>query len=100
MILLRLISWPYLRKHVLRSVLTTLGIVLGVALLVGMQTANRSVLGAFNRTVEKIAGKAQLQVTSGDTGFTEDALEKVQALSEVQAAAPVIETSVDSGRQG
>ena len=40
MILLRLISWPYIRKHLLRSILTTAGIVLGVALLVGMQTAN------------------------------------------------------------
>jgi hypothetical protein len=39
--------WPYVRKHLLRSVLTTAGIVLGVALLVGIQTANRSVLGAF-----------------------------------------------------
>ena len=39
MILLRLISLPYVRKHLLRSVLTTAGIVLGVALLVGMQTA-------------------------------------------------------------
>ena len=44
MILLRLISLPYVRKHRLRSLLTTAGIVLGVALLVGIQTANQSVL--------------------------------------------------------
>ena len=69
MILLRLISWPYVRKHLLRSVLTTAGIVLGVALLVGMQTANRSVLSAFNQTVEKIAGKAQLQVSARQRRF-------------------------------
>ena len=31
MILLRLISWPYFRKHVLRTMLTLAGIVLGVA---------------------------------------------------------------------
>jgi len=31
MILLRLVSWPYFRKHVLRTALTTAGIVLGVA---------------------------------------------------------------------
>jgi hypothetical protein len=31
MILLRLISWPYFRKHVLRTALTVAGIVLGVA---------------------------------------------------------------------
>ena len=50
MMLLRLITWPYVRKHLLRSVLTTGGIVLGVALVVGMHTANRSVLQAFNDT--------------------------------------------------
>ena len=44
MILLRLISWPYFRKHVLRTMLTVAGIVLGVAVFVGMHTANQTVL--------------------------------------------------------
>src|SRR5436305_9304774 len=98
--LLRLITWPYVRKHLLRSVLTTAGIVLGVALLVGMQTANQSVLRAFNQTVERIAGKTQLQVSAGDSGFGEDVLERVQSVPEVRAASPVIEASVDTGLQG
>ena len=100
MILLRLITWPYVRKHLLRSVLTTAGIVLGVALLVGMRTADQSVLRAFNQTVDRIAGKTQLQVTAGDSGFGEDVLERVQAVPEVRAAAPVIEASVDTGLPG
>src|ERR1035437_6432420 len=100
MILLRLISWPYVRKHLLRSVLTTAGIVLGVALLVGMQTANRSVLRAFNDTVDRIAGKAQLQVSAGDAGFSEEVLERVQSLREIRAAAPVIEAEADPGLPG
>lgn len=100
MILLRLISWPYARKHLLRSVLTTAGIVLGVALLVGMQTANQSVLQSFNQTVNRIAGKAQLQITAGDSGFSEEVLERVQALPQVRAAAPVIEASVETGLKG
>jgi len=100
MMLLRLITWPYVRRHLLRSVLTTGGIVLGVALLVGMHTANRSVLHAFNDTVERIAGKAQLQVTAGDAGFNEDVLERVQSLKEVRAAAPVIETEAETGFKG
>ena len=99
-ILLRLITWPYVRKHLLRSVLTTAGIVLGVALLVGMRTADQSVLRAFNQTVDRIAGKTQLQVTAGDSGFGEDVLERVQAVPEVRAAAPVIEASVDTGLPG
>ncbi len=100
MILLRLISWPYIRKHLLRTVLTTAGIVLGVALLVGMQSANRSVLASFNQTVDRIAGKAQLQVSAGESGFVEEVLEKVQSLPEVQNAAPVIEAVVDTGLAG
>jgi putative ABC transport system permease protein len=99
-ILLRLISWPYLRKHLLRSVLTTAGIALGVALLVGMHTANDSVQRAFSDTVDRIAGKAQLQASAGDVGFPEEMLERVQSVREVRAAAPVIEAEVETGIQG
>src|SRR3954454_12757891 len=96
MILLRLISWPYFRKHVLRMVLTTAGIVLGVAVFVGMHTANQSVLYAFNRTVDRMAGKTELQVTAGETGFDEAVLETVQGAAAVRVAVPVIEAVVDS----
>jgi putative ABC transport system permease protein len=100
MILLRLISWPYFRKHVLRTMLTMAGIVLGVAVFVGMHTANQSVLYAFNRTVDRIAGKTELQVTAGETGFSEDVLETVQAAPDVRVAVPVIEAVVDTNIAG
>jgi putative ABC transport system permease protein len=99
-ILLRLISWPYFRKHVLRTALTTAGIVLGVAVFVGMHTANQSVLLAFSRTVDRIAGKTELQVTAGETGFDEDVLERVQSVSIVRVAVPVIEAVVDTNIKG
>jgi putative ABC transport system permease protein len=99
-ILLRLISWPYFRKHVLRTLLTTAGIVLGVAVFVGMHTANQSVLFAFSRTVDRIAGKTDLQVTAGETGFDEDVLDHVQAASSVRVAVPVIEAVVDTNIPG
>src|SRR5438445_13740686 len=94
MILLRLISWPYARKHLLRTLLTTAGIVLGVAVFVGMHTANQSVLTAFRQTIDRIAGSTQLQVSAGEPGFDEEVLEKVQSVAVVRAAAPVIEASV------
>jgi putative ABC transport system permease protein len=96
MILLRLISWPYFRRHVLRTLLTTAGIVLGVAVFVGMHTANQSVLLAFSHTVDRIAGKTELQVTAGETGFDESVLDKVQSASTVGVAVPVIEAVVDT----
>src|SRR6185295_8161590 len=98
MILLRLISWPYARKHLLRCLMTMAGIVLGVGVFVGMHTANKSVMAAFNQTIDRIAGAAQLQVTAGDAGFDDDILDKIRQIPEVQAAAPVIEATVSTGQ--
>ena len=98
--LLRLISWPYLRKHAVRSGLTVVGIVLGVAVFVAMHTANQAVFFAFERTVDRIAGAAQLQVTSGEAGFPEEILERVQAVPQVQVAVPVIEAPAATNLPG
>jgi putative ABC transport system permease protein len=100
MILLKLISWPYARKHGLRWLLTIAGIVLGVAVFVGMHTANQSVLYAFRQTVDRIAGSTQLQISSGETGFDENVLDRVQAVSEIRVAVPVIEAVVNTGLPG
>ena len=97
MILLRLISWPYARKHLLRTLLTMAGIVLGVAVFVGMHTANQSVLAAFHQTIDRIAGSTQLQISSGEVGFEEDVLDRVREMPEVRAAAPVIEATANTG---
>jgi putative ABC transport system permease protein len=94
MILLRLISWPYARKHLLRTLLTMAGIVLGVAVFVGMHTANQSVLAAFHETIDRIAGSTQVQVSAGEAGFDEEVLDRVREVEGVLAAAPVIEASV------
>jgi putative ABC transport system permease protein len=96
MMLLRLLSWPYLRRHLLRWVLTLVGIVLGVAVFVAIHTANRSIFSAFDRTVDQIAGSTQLQVTIGEFGFDESVLERVQSVAEVGVAVPVIEAAVET----
>lgn len=100
MILLRLLSLPYVRKHKLRTGLTIAGIALGVVVFVAMRTANDSVLYGFQQTVNRIAGKAQLQITSGESGFPEEILEKTQSLPEVDIAVPVIEANVSTGLKG
>lgn len=89
---LRLLSWPYACKHKLRSVLTVAGISLGVGLFAGMHTTSQSTIAALNNTVEQISGRSQLQVSGDEDGFDEEVLDKVQALREVSAAAPVLES--------
>ena len=98
--LARLLSWPYLRRHVLRCTLTVAGIMLGVAVFVAMHSANQTVLASFDKTVDRIAGAAQLQVSAGDFGFDEDVLERVQALPEVGVAVPVVQAVADTGLKG
>ena len=96
MMLLRLLSWPYLKRHLLRWTLTLAGIVLGVAVFVAMHTANRSIFNAFDKTVDQIAGATELQVSAGEFGFDESILERVQAAPEVGIAVPVIESTVET----
>src|SRR5688572_19646659 len=100
MMLLRLLSWPYLRRHLLRWMLTLAGIVLGVAVFLAMHTANRSIFSAFDQTVDQIAGATQLQVSAGEFGFDESVLERVQAIPEVGIAVPVIESTVETNIPG
>src|SRR5262245_28990387 len=100
MMLLRLLSWPYLKRHLLRWTLTLAGIVLGVAVFVAMHTANRSIFSAFGKTVDQIAGATQLQVSNGEFGFDESVLERVQSVPEVQIAVPVIEAIVETNVPG
>src|SRR5579884_3173747 len=96
MILLRLLSWPYLRRHLLRWGLTLAGIAMGVGLFIAMHTANRSIFHAFDQTVDEIAGSTQLQVAAGEFGFDESILERVQSIPQVGVAAPVIEATLDT----
>src|SRR5881409_3570818 len=100
MMLLCLLSWPYLRRHLLRWILTVAGIVLGVGVFVAMHTANRSIFRAFDTTIGRIAGTTQLQVSAGEFGFDESVLERVQSVPEVGVAVPVVEATVDTNIPG
>ena len=79
------------QQHLLRLALTTSGIALGVAVFFGIRTANATLLDSLRLTVEKVAGKATLQVTAGESGFPEEILDKVRTTPGVQLAEPVIE---------
>ena len=64
--LLHLISWPYLRRHLGRSILTVAAVGMGVGVFVAMRGANASVLANFQNTIDRIAGATELQITAGE----------------------------------
>jgi putative ABC transport system permease protein len=89
--LLRLVSWRHMRRHRLRTLLTFLGIVLGVAVIVAIALVNRTLTGSFQRTIDLIAGKAVLQVENGESGFVESLYAAIRDTPGVADAAPAVE---------
>src|SRR5579863_7081202 len=84
-------------SHKLRVALTVLGIALGVSVFFAIRTTNATLLDSLKLTVEKLAGKATLQITSGESGFPEEVLEKVRSTPGVLFAEPVIEVVAHTG---
>lgn len=89
---LALITFRQWLRHKLRLALTLLGIALGVAVFFAVRTANTTLVENLRFTVEKLAGKATLQVTAGEAGFSQDILKIVKKTEGVRLAEPIIET--------
>jgi putative ABC transport system permease protein len=88
--LLRLVSLRHYVASPLRSVLTVLGVAVGVATMVGVLSINGSVLESFRSTVDAIAGKADLSVSGAQVGFEESVLEQVRAVPGVTHVSGVL----------
>ena len=86
------VTFKQWRTHRLRLAFTVLGIALGVSVFFAVKTANLTLLGSLKTTVEKLAGKATLQVASGESGFPEEVLDVVRETPGVMIAEPVVET--------
>lgn len=77
----------------IRTLLTALGIVLGVAVVLAVSITNDSTLASIRHIFDQAAGHADLVITSnGMIGepFADEALVRVRRLPEVQLALPVV----------
>jgi putative ABC transport system permease protein len=92
--LLQVVSLPRLRELRLRASLTVFGIALGVAMLVAVLVVNDSVLRGVTSTVEDLAGRSDLQISAGTSGFAESMLDAVRALAAVEHATPVLQQTL------
>lgn len=86
-----LVLRPLIRERT-RTILTTLGIAVGVSVVVAIQLANQSALRAFGESVEAVAGRANYQLTSDSGVLDENILLSLQPLwREGVRFAPVID---------
>lgn len=92
--LLRFVTLRHLAGEWPRTLLTLLGVALGVGMFVSIRLASRSALASFSDTVDAVAGTANLQITGDTDGFDERAFLAVRRAPGVRAATPVIEMYV------
>ena len=90
MTLFRLIVWRHLLHEPLRTIITVLGVGLGVAVYVAVATANIEVLRTFEEGVLAVSGRTTLQITSAAAlpgGFDETVIETIRQADGVALAA-------------
>ena len=86
------LAWRSLAARRLRTVLTVLGVALGVAVLFATQTTNASLDAAVDSTVRDLVGRADLRVQAfGESGLSPASLETIRATPGVRAVAPSLE---------
>src|SRR5688500_721035 len=84
------ISLRNLRARIQRTLLTAVGIVLGVGIVFGVLTLSNTMSGTFADLFTRAYGAADLTVTAagGSGGFDQKAVEEVRGYDGVESAAP------------
>jgi putative ABC transport system permease protein len=80
----------YLRRHPLLGLLNVLSVALGVAVYLATQIANQSANRAFAASVDLIAGKAELEISSPSRHLPETILPQIATVPRISAATPLV----------
>lgn len=86
-------AWRSLSARPLRTIPTLFGVVLGVAVILAINTTNVSTLHAITTVFTQASGKAHLVVNAADEsagGFAADALNRVERIPGVASLVPVL----------
>lgn len=91
--------WKYTSREITRrpgrTVLTLMGIALGVAAIVAVSITARTSRRAYREMFESVTGKASLEIVAeGLAGFDPRSLEPLSGLDEVQTVVPVVQSPV------
>jgi putative ABC transport system permease protein len=89
--LARIVSLPHWHAHRGRTVLTLIGVALGVATVIGISDVSKSVLVSFGDMVDTVAGDADLEVSAKVGLVPEDRIALVQSVPGVDQSAGVVE---------
>ena len=86
------LAWRSLAARKLRTLLTVLGVALGVAVLFATQATNATLDAAVDRTVHELVGRADLRVDAfAETGLSAETLDAIRATPGVHVVAPSLQ---------
>ncbi len=98
------ILWLSSRRHLGRhpwiTVLSVVGVALGVAVVVAVDVASRSARVSFDLATEAIGGRATHRIVGGPGGVPEDVYTELRTELGMRSSAPVVEGRVAVGRRG
>lgn len=84
-------SGRYLARHRWQSLLSILGITLGVAVVVAVDLANSSASRAFDLSLASLSGNASHQIIGAPVGFDEQVYTRLRVERGLRRSAPVVE---------
>lgn len=96
--LLGTLSISYARSHLAKTIMTVVAVAVGVATFSAIKSAEGTLTDGIRLTVDRMAGKAHLQITM-DGGAPEEIQERLRELPGVAATAPIIEQIVVPARE-
>lgn len=86
------LAWRSLVARPVRTVLTSIGVALGVGVLSASIATSSAIDAAVDRTVVDLVGRADLRVAAfQERGLSPETLQAIRATSGVEATAPVLE---------
>src|SRR5690606_31799520 len=99
-----LVSWltvfhalivSYLRAEKGRTLLTILGVTLGVAVLVGIDLSNESAVESFRRNLRDVAGVATLTVRGNGARLPGELVGRIAGVPGVESYAPLVRGNLE-----
>ena len=88
--LITLSSLRFMNRHRWQSWLTVIGVMLGVAMVVGVDLANNSARRAFALSLESIAGPTTHQIIGGPTGIPEQIFTALRTDLAIRSSLPMV----------
>ena len=94
------VGWGYMRGHFWQSALMVVGIMLGVAVVIGVDMANESANIAFNLSTTALTGRTTHYISAGSQGLDEQVYIDLRRMGYANPSAPIITDFVSSPQLG